>query len=58
MDSSETDTDNMSDYAWVQKESEVHDIIDRGKEIMTLVSFTMLLPQSSANLLMPRVEQK
>lgn len=36
-DSSETGTDDTSDYDWVEKEVEVQDIIDRGKEIMTLV---------------------
>jgi hypothetical protein len=48
VDSSETDTDNMSDYNWVEKEMKVQDIINRGKEIMTLVRYTIFLPQSGA----------
>lgn len=48
VDSSETDTDDMSDYNWVEKEMEVQDIIDRGKEIMTLVCYTKFLPISGA----------
>lgn len=48
VDSSETDADVMSDYNWVEKEIEVHDIIDRGKEIMTLVCYTIFLPLSYA----------
>jgi hypothetical protein len=46
VDSSETDTDDMSDYNWVEKEMGVQDIIDRGKEIMTLVCYTKFLPIS------------
>jgi len=48
VDSSETDTDNMSDYNWVEKEMKVQDIINRGKEIMTLVCYTIFLSQSGA----------
>jgi len=48
VDSSETDTDDMSDYNWVEKEMKVQDIIDRGKEIVTLVCYTIFLPLSSA----------
>lgn len=39
MDSSETGTDDMSGYSWVERETEVQDIIGRGKEMMTLVRY-------------------
>ena len=58
MDSSETDTDDMSDYNWVEKEMKVQDIIDRGKEIMTLVCYTIFLPYPALPLLMPSVEEE
>lgn len=44
VDSSERDTEDTSDYEWAKKEMEVQDTIDRGKDIMTLVSCTIFLP--------------
>jgi hypothetical protein len=57
VDSSETDTDDMSDYNWVEKEVEVQDIIYRGKEIMTLVSYIMFLRCLTLILLIPRANE-
>lgn len=57
VDSSETDTDDMSDYNRVEREVGVQDIIYRGKEIMTLVSYTMFLRCPTLILLIPRVDK-